>query len=79
MNKLRSYGVVHRELIPDSIHGTSLYANNRSELSNQPTRARETTLNKRERIKLKPWRCEGKPIMLIELNILTNERNYLLN
>ena len=29
-DKLRSYGVAHRELIPGSIHDTSQYANNRS-------------------------------------------------
>ena len=38
---LRSYGVAHRELIPETIHDTSKYANNRAELSHQPTRARE--------------------------------------
>jgi putative transposase len=40
-DKLRSYGVAHRELILDSIHDTSQYANNRAELSRQPTRVRE--------------------------------------
>ncbi len=40
-DKLRSYGVAHRELIPDAIHDTSQYANNRAELSHQPTRVRE--------------------------------------
>lgn len=40
-DKLRSYGVAHRELIPDSIHDTSQYANNRAERSHQPTRVRE--------------------------------------
>ncbi len=40
-DKLRSYGVAHRELIPDTIHDTSQYANNRAELSHQPTRIRE--------------------------------------
>ncbi len=40
-DKLRSYGVAHRELIPDTIHDTSQYANNRVELSHQPTRVRE--------------------------------------
>ena len=40
-DKLRSYGVAHRELIPNSIHDTSQYANNRAELSHQPTRVRE--------------------------------------
>ena len=40
-DKLRSYGVAHRELIPDTIHDTSQYANKRAELSHQPTRVRE--------------------------------------
>ena len=37
----RSYGVAHRELIPDVVHGTAQYVNNRAELSHQPTRVRE--------------------------------------
>ena len=40
-DKLRSYGVAHRELLPDTIHDTSQYTNNRAELSHQPTRVRE--------------------------------------
>ncbi len=40
-DKLKNYGVAHRELIPESIHDTSKYANNRAELSHQPTRVRE--------------------------------------
>ncbi len=40
-DKLRSYGVAHRERIPDAIHDTTQYANNRAELSHQPTRVRE--------------------------------------
>ncbi len=40
-DKLRSYGVAHRDLIPNTIHDTSQYANNRAELSHQPTRVRE--------------------------------------
>ncbi len=40
-DKLRSYGVAHRELVPDTIHDTSQYANNRAELSHQQTRVRE--------------------------------------
>jgi putative transposase len=38
---LGSYGVAQRELIPDVIHDTSQYANNRAELSHQPTRVKE--------------------------------------
>jgi putative transposase len=40
-DKLRSYNVAQRELIPESIHDTAQYANNRAELSHEPTRARE--------------------------------------
>ena len=40
-DKLRSYGVAQRELIPNTIHNTTQYANNRAELSHQPTRVRE--------------------------------------
>ncbi len=40
-DKLRSYGVAYRELIPGTIHDTSQYANNRAELSHQPTKVRE--------------------------------------
>jgi len=38
---LRSYGVAHRELIPETIHDTLQYANNKAERSHQPTRVRE--------------------------------------
>ena len=40
-DKLRSYGVAQRALIPNTIHNTAQYANNRAELSHQPTRVRE--------------------------------------
>ncbi|MFT4613847.1 MAG: putative transposase [Bacteroidia bacterium] len=30
-DKLRSYGVAHRELIPEAIHSTKQYENNRAE------------------------------------------------
>jgi putative transposase len=40
-DKLGSYCVAHRELIPETIHDTSQYANNRAEVSHQPTRVRE--------------------------------------
>ena len=45
-DKLRSYNVAHRELIPESIHDTSQYANNRAVLSHEPTRVRERGLRK---------------------------------
>jgi len=45
-DKLRSYRAAHRELIPDTIHDTSQYANNRAELSHQPTRVRERVMRR---------------------------------
>ncbi len=45
-DKLGSYGVAHRELIPDTIHDTTQYANNRAELSHEPTRVRERGMRK---------------------------------
>jgi putative transposase len=45
-DNLRSYGVAHRELIPETIHDTTQYANNKSELSHQPTRVRERGMRK---------------------------------
>jgi putative transposase len=40
-DKLRSYGVAHRELIPETIHSTEQYENNRTEQSHEATRVRE--------------------------------------
>jgi putative transposase len=41
IDKLRSYDVAHRDMIPDVIHDNAWYANNWAELSHQPTRIRE--------------------------------------
>ena len=40
-DELRSYGVAHRELIPETIHSTKQYENNRAEQSHEATRVRE--------------------------------------
>ena len=45
-DKLRSYVVALRELIPETIHNTARYANNRAELSHQPTRVRERVMRR---------------------------------
>ena len=45
-DKLRSYGVAHRELIPESIHSTEQYENNRAEQSHEATRVRERVMRK---------------------------------
>ena len=36
-DKLRSYGAAHRELIPETIHSTEQYENNRAEQSHEAT------------------------------------------
>jgi putative transposase len=40
-DKLRSYGVAHRELTPEAFHVSNRYANNRAEQSHEATRVRE--------------------------------------
>ena len=45
-DKLRSYGVAHRELIPETIHSTTQYENNRAEQSHEATRVRERGMRK---------------------------------
>ncbi|MBV8524379.1 MAG: IS6 family transposase [Acetobacteraceae bacterium] len=43
---LRSYGVAHREVLPDVRHRTSCYLNNRAENSHRPTRRRERQMQR---------------------------------
>ena len=45
-DKLRSYGVAHLELIPETIHSTEQYENNRAEQSHEATRVRERGMRK---------------------------------
>lgn len=45
-DKLASYGVAQRELLPSVEHRRSRYLNNRAENSHQPTRQRERALKK---------------------------------
>jgi putative transposase len=45
-DKLASYEVAHREMIPDVDHNTMKYANNKPELSHQLTRVRERGMRK---------------------------------
>jgi putative transposase len=45
-DKLRSYGAARRELIPEVIHSTEQYANNRAEQSHESTRLRERVMRK---------------------------------
>ncbi len=43
---LRSYGVAHREVMPEVKHRTSRYLNNRAENSHRPTRRRERQMGR---------------------------------
>ncbi|CAA0105607.1 Uncharacterised protein [Halioglobus japonicus] len=45
-DKLRSYAVAHRELIPETIHSTEQYENNRAEQSHEATRMRERVMRR---------------------------------
>src|SRR3954471_24624370 len=43
---LRSYGVAHRDILPEVKHRTSCYLNNRAENSHRPTRRRERQMQR---------------------------------
>ena len=45
-DKLHSYGVAHRELMPETIHSTQQYENNRAEQSHERTRVRERVMRR---------------------------------
>jgi putative transposase len=45
-DKLRSYPVAHREVIPEAFHVTDHYANNRAEQSHEVTRVREREMRR---------------------------------
>ncbi len=43
---LRSYAAAHRAVMPSVVHATDQYANNRAEVSHQPTRQRERQMRR---------------------------------
>ena len=45
-DKLRSYPAAHRIVMPSVVHCTDQYANNRAEVSHQPTRQRERQMRR---------------------------------
>ena len=45
-DKLASYGVAHREMLPGVEHRRSKYLNNRAENSHQPTRQKERAMKR---------------------------------
>ena len=50
-DKLRSYGVALRGLIPETIHSTKQYENNRAEQSHEATRVRERGIGRFKSVK----------------------------
>jgi putative transposase len=45
-DKLKSYAAAHRTIMPSVVHDTTQYANNRAEVSHQPTRRRERQMQR---------------------------------
>ena len=45
-DKLKSYSAAHRAVMPSVVHDTRRYANNRAEVSHQPTRHRERQMRR---------------------------------
>jgi putative transposase len=45
-DKLKSYGAASRTTLPGVTHDTQQYANNRAEISHQPTRMRERQMRR---------------------------------
>ncbi len=45
-DKLRSYSAAHRTVMPNVVHSTRQYENNRAEVSHQPTRQRERQMRR---------------------------------
>lgn len=45
-DKLKSYAAAYRIMIPSVVHDTTRYANNRAEVSHQPTRRRERQMQR---------------------------------
>ena len=50
-DKLRGYGVAHRELIPETIHSTKQCENNLAEQSHEATRVRERGMRRFKSVK----------------------------
>ena len=50
-DKLKSYGVAHAELIPNTIHNTDQYVNNRAEPSPEATRLSERVMRRFKLVK----------------------------
>lgn len=46
IDKLRSFPVAHREIIPEKLHVTDRYANNRTEQSHDLTKVRECVMDR---------------------------------
>ena len=50
-DKLRSYPIAQREVMPEAIHSTKQYANNRAEQSHEATRVRERGMRRFKSVK----------------------------
>jgi putative transposase len=66
---LRSYGVVHRELMPDVTRDNYQYANNRAEQSHEATRVRERGMRGAAFRKFKSGRHRGFWVLMLPYQI----------
>ena len=64
-DKSRSYGVAHRELMPETIHSSEQYENNRAEQFHEATRVRERGMRKYRSVPVggvgRPANCSTGP------------------
>ena len=77
-DKLRSYGVAHRELIPSTIHSTKQYGNNRAEQSHEATRVRERGLRKFKSVRqAQRFLAAGKPKKVAQVACMRKQLTIL--
>ena len=73
-DKLRSYSAAHRAVMPSVVHDTRRYANNRAEVSHQPTRQRERQMR---RFKSAAQAQQFLPVHGVILNLFRVGRHLL--
>ena len=73
-DKLRSYGVAHRDLTPEAIHSVRQYENKRAEQSHEATRARDRDIRKFKSVR-QPQRFLGAHVAVS--NVFNPDRHLV--
>jgi putative transposase len=68
-DKLRSYGVAHRELFPETIHSTQQYENNVAEQSHESTKVRERGMRRLKSVRQAQRFLHAHAIVINLLNL----------